>query len=299
MPIDTRPILGAILGDIAGSAFEGIKIIGDTFETATLGEFSKYFAKLHGEDNITKTEDVFIKDFPLLNLPGQRFTDDTVLTMAQKFALDTNFSKPNHKQYALAYKLFANRYPDAGYGAFFKEWMQNLDINLINSSFGNGAAMRTSPVACYGFSRGLSLAEVGIEAEIAAISTHSHEDGLNGAKAIAKTIYMAMQKKPKGDIQKYIEDNFHYDLTKTIDEYRAETKGFTSDAIKTVPVAIRAFLEGNSTEEAIRRAISFGGDTDTIASMAGAISAGYYGIPPNLVDHSKRYLDPNLFAIIS
>ncbi len=289
MNIDLRPVQGAIIGDIAGQPFEGAKIKGDSFETAIVSSFAKYFENLH----LSLPLNIKPSDFPLFEMPNQRFSDDTVLTLATLYSLKNNIQKE------ICYKLFANLYSEAGYGKYFKEWSKNLDLKATNNSFGNGAAMRISPIACYGYCNGLSLNQTALMAEEYSIPTHGHEDGISGAKAITKAIYMAMQKLDKEEIKDYIEDNYNYNLNITILEHREDMPIFSSDAFVTVPIAIRAFLEGNSLENVIRIAISYGGDTDTIASMSGAIAAAYYGVPQELWHKAQTFLDDNLLSIFN
>ena len=285
----SAPIYGAIIGDIVGSVFEGMIVKGDSFHEAETISCCKYFSEIHPKLHLG----VNIRTFPLFGLENQRFTDDTVLTCAVLYSLVYQIP------YSVSYKLFANTYPEAGYGKFFQEWAKNLDLSVENQSFGNGAAMRISPI---GGLYHLTRSEIGIIAEEASIPTHGHANAINAAKAVAKAIHMISHGSSKEQIKEYIEDNYNYDLNVTTDEYRQNHQKFVSDAIKTVPVAFRAFLEGNNISETIRKAISCGGDTDTTASIAGALAAADPRASHDLLSLKNalmKFLDKNITNLLS
>ncbi|MBL7818077.1 MAG: ADP-ribosylglycohydrolase family protein [Saprospiraceae bacterium] len=215
-------------------------------------------------------------DFPLFTKPsfiskGSRFTDDTVLTMAVADCI------LNNKPFNLNLAAFGRKYPDAGFGKFFKEWMYGTELQPYGS-FGNGSAMRISPV---GFAFG-TLEETLRVAKEAASATHNSEEGIRGAQSVASAIFLARNGQNKADIKQYIETTFGYNLDFTLDEIRP-TYSFEVRCDGSVPQAIRAFLEGLDYETTIRLAISIGGDTDTIACMAGGVAAAFYQSIPNAI----------------
>lgn len=243
-------MIGAIIGDIIGSRFEWRN---------------------------TKSEDfvLFTRD--------SCFTDDSVMTIATGYAITTGTS------YREAYQKFYHRYPNAGYGARFAEWADQKQSRAYQS-YGNGSAMRVSPVA---FARD-SEAEVLAQAKKSAEVSHNHLEGIKGAQAIALSIYYARQKKSKSYIKTKIEQRFGYDLQESIATIR-KSYGFDVSCQGSVPQAIISFLESSDFETAIRKAISIGGDSDTIACMAGGIAATFYDkIPETICQSAFGYLDPFL-----
>jgi ADP-ribosylglycohydrolase len=244
---------GAIIGDIIGSRFE--------------------------KDNIkTKTFELFTEK--------SRFTDDTVLTVAIADAI------LNKKDYAETVRAYSLAYPMAGYGKTFKKWMVGTISGPYNS-WGNGSAMRVSPVGLLYDDETTILKE----AKKSAAITHNHEEGIKGAQAVAMAVFLARKGKPKQAIKTYVEQQFGYDLSRTIDEIRPNYT-FDVSCQGSVPEAIIAFLESEGFEDAIRIAISIGGDSDTIASMSGAIAEAFYGeIPTELINKMNEYL-PEGFKVI-
>ena len=226
---------GAILGDIAGSRYEFSKPKG--FNAKTVALF----------DNIC------------------RYTDDTVLTIATKYALLNGVS------YGKAYGKFGRRYPKAGYGNMFRRWMMNNSSKPYNS-FGNGAAMRVSFIGQY-FD---SLEKVVEEAEKSAACTHNHPDGMRASAATAAAIYLARNRESKEKIAKYLHREYGYNIRKPLVFYRPFSK-FDATAKGSMPLAIRCFLESDSWEECIRNVLSVTCDTDTVACIAGGIARAYYG----------------------
>ena len=235
-------MLGAIVGDTVGSVYEW--------------------------HNIKTTE------FPLFS-EGCRPTDDSVMTLAVAHTLLDAFDGQNFSQAELVKMMrsYGRLYPDAGYGGKFRRWLKSPHPTPYNS-YGNGSAMRVSPVAW--------VAETLEDAErLAAASaevTHNHPEGVKGAQATAACIFMARRGADNAEIREYVERKYAYDLAFTLDEIRA---GYAFDVScqGSVPQAIVAFLESESFEDAIRRAISIGGDSDTIAAIAGSIAHARYGIP--------------------
>lgn len=204
------------------------------------------------------------KDFELCH-PDCRATDDSVLTIATAQALLDRI--PFGDVYRLWYRL----YPDAGYGRSFTAWAQG-DSSEGYNSFGNGSAMRVAPVGWYG----KNLDEVMMLARQSALPTHNHPQGIKGAQAVATAIFLARQGGSKAQIKNRIEQNFGYDLTFTPDEIRP---GYSFDVTcqGSVPQALACFLHSSDVEDAIRTAVSIGGDSDTIACISGSIAEAFYG----------------------
>ena len=254
-------MIGAILGDIIGSRFE----------------FHNYLGK----------------DFELLT-PRCEFTDDTVMTCAVAQALmdsKEDFSDLSEKTVA-AMQRIGRQYPNCGYGARFIHWMFADNPQPYNSC-GNGSAMRVSPV---GFvARDVEEAKR-LSAAVTRIS-HNHPEGLKGAEATAVAIVMARQGKSKEEIRAEMEK--YYDLSTSVDAYRKEWGGHGKEICQvSVPQALACFFEGEDYEDVIRNCISIGGDSDTIAAIAGGIAEAYYGVPERYAEMAKGYLDARLLRIL-
>ncbi len=239
--ITQRSLLyGAIIGDIVGSKYEF--------------------------NNIKS------KDFPFFS-EGCSYTDDTIMTIAVANALQNSWDKKEEFTSCLIneMKTLGRKYPypQGGYGGRFAGWLQNDNSQPYNS-FGNGSAMRVSACAIYA----VELDEALELAEISAAVTHNHPEGIKGAQAVASAIFLAKQKKTKTEIREYIEKNF-YPLSETIEDIRRYYT-FDETCQGTVPQAIVAFLESSSFEDAIRNAVSIGGDTDTVAAITGSIAWAFY-----------------------
>lgn len=252
-------MLGAIIGDIVGSPYEL-------------------------EANNIKTI-----DFPLFS-SNSHFTDDTVMTVAVAEGLinGCNDYEKTELQVIRSMQMLGREYPNAGYGYRFNQWLYSNTPQPYNS-FGNGSAMRVSAVAWLYH----SMAEVRRFARLTAKVTHNHPQGIKGAEATAAAIFLARQGRSKSEIKKYIEAEFEYNLNRTCDEIRPAYVRSES-CQETVPRAITAFLEGDSFENAVRLAVSLGGDSDTIAAIAGSIAEGFYGIPENIRTKGLLLLDDNL-----
>lgn len=223
--------------------------------------------------------------FPLFS-SSSRFTDDTVLTVAVASAI------MDGSEYAAALKSFGRRYPDAGYGGRFLGWLFAEDSAPYNS-WGNGSAMRVGPVG-FAFK---SLSVVLEEARKSAAVTHNHSEGVKGAQATALAVYLAFNGYDKNGIAEQIENLFGYDLQQSIDEIRP---GYSFDVScqDSVPQAIRAFLESSDVENAIRIAVSLGGDSDTQACIAGGIAHAYYKQVPEHICKEVRLRLPEEFLYI-
>lgn len=219
------------------------------------------------------------KDF-LLFTPVSIFTDDTVLTVAVADALLTG------NGYGSTIKAYARRYPLRGYGPKFLLWMLSTSTRPYNS-LGNGSAMRVSPVA-HAFK---SAEEVIEHAKRSAECTHNHPEGIKGAQATALAVFMARNRASKDEIRHEISSRYGYDLSRSIDDIRPSYR-INLTCPGSVPEAIIAFLDSVSFEDAIRNAVSLGGDADTQAAIAGAIAESFYReIPVEILDGVSRRLN--------
>lgn len=224
------------------------------------------------------------KDFRLFT-PISTFTDDTVLTVAVADAILTS------RSYGAVIKAYARRYPLRGYGPRFLLWMASPVVKPYRS-FGNGSAMRVSAVA-HAFQ---SETEVLTHAQQTAECTHNHPEGIKGAQATALAVFLARQGADKESIRKTISERFGYDLSRTIDEIRPTYK-FDITCQGSVPEAICAFLDSTSFEDAIRNAVSLGGDADTQAAIAGAIAEAHYRkIPETILKNIMKKLTRGLWS---
>ena len=253
---------GAIIGDIIGSVYERANVKTKNFELFTAQSC---------------------------------FTDDTVLSaaVAEKLLRSADSVLNTAKSYAMWYKQYYKRYPNAGYGQMFSEWARE-DRLSVRKSYGNGAAMRVSAIG-FAFD---DLKDVFKEVKASCYYTHRHKEAITGAYAIAAAIFFARKGLDKDEIKKEIEKRFKYKLDFALDDIR-ENFVFDSRTAYTVPPAIRAFLESENYEDAIRNAVSVGGDSDTIACMTGGIAQAYYkNIPEEIMSRAKMRLNIGLKNVI-
>ncbi len=234
--------------------------------------------------SVYEWENIKAKDFDLFRA-NCSFTDDTVLTVALAESILTG------SDYTSLMKAYYRRYPAAGYGGFFHRWAQ-ADESQPYNSWGNGAAMRISAVG-FAFD---TLDEVLVQAAEYTAVTHNHPEGIKGAQATAAAIFLARTGSTKNEIKEYVAANFHYDLSRSVDEIRPTYK-FDESCQGTVPQAIVCFLESGDFEDAIRNAISLGGDSDTLACITGGIAQAHYGIPAGIADRAMSILDEDLRAV--
>ncbi|MDP2695797.1 MAG: ADP-ribosylglycohydrolase family protein [bacterium] len=247
-------MLGAIAGDIIGSSYEWSPIK-------------------------TKNFELFSKD--------SDFTDDTVLTIATADAL------LNGKSYLEVYKKYPDEFYNRGYGDNFAKWASSEQAEPYNS-FGNGSAMRVSPIGWF-FD---DVDKVLEEAKKSAEATHNHPEGVKGAQAVALAILLARKDIDKVAIKKEIQKRFQYDLNRTLEEIRPIYK-FDVTCQGSVPEALIAFLESIDYEDSVRNAVSLGGDSDTQACIAGSVAEAYYGtIPDFIVYEALKRLDTKLSQIL-
>ena len=246
-------MIGAIAGDIIGSVYEASPI---------------------------KT-----KEFPLFD-PRCRFTDDSVLSIAVANAILEG------RSYLEAIRDIGSKYPYAGYGGYFMGWLLSNNPKPYNS-WGNGSAMRVSPVGLAFDTIKAVLDEARRSAEI----SHNHPEGIKGAQATALAVFLARTTKDRANVKREVEDRFGYNLARTLDSIRPEYS-FDVSCHGTVPPAIIAFLESRSYEDAIRNAISLGGDSDTLACITGGIAGAYYGTVPGFISEKvKQILTKDLWEI--
>ena len=238
----------------------------------SMQNFNPLYGTLGGDfvGSIYEFNNIKTKDFPLID--GRcNLTDDSILTMA---TADAICSKTD---YAVCYHRWGNRHRHRGYGGRFRSWLRTPEDQLAPyNSWGNGAAMRVSPVG-FAFQ---TVDDVLDAAEASASATHNHDEGIRGAQATALAVFLAKSGKKKDDIKHEIEFRFDYNLSKSLDTIRPDYS-FDVSCQGTVPVAIRAFLESWCYEDAMRNAISVGGDSDTIAAITGGIALAYYKEMPD------------------
>jgi ADP-ribosylglycohydrolase len=226
-------------------------------------------------------------DFPLFH-EYCRFTDDTVLTVAV-----ANWIL-NGGDLANEFHAYFDAYPQAGYGASFVRWAGYKRREPYNS-WGNGSAMRVSAVGFAFDSLDMVLARAKESAEV----THNHEEGIRGAQATAAAIFIARNGRDKSEIKKYIQTQFGYDLNRTLNDIRP---GYSFDVSSqgSVPESIISFLESTDYENAVRNAVSLGGDADTMACIAGGIAEAYYGgVPDKIQKKTFEILDERLTKTVN
>ena len=228
------------------------------------------------------------KEFPLFR-DKCFFTDDTVMTIAVAEGLMNGGEKDD---FIDAMKKYGRMYPDAGYGGRFGSWLFSEDREPYHS-WGNGSAMRTAAVGWW-FD---SLEETQAMAALAAGVTHDHPEGIKGAVSAAAAIFLARTGHGRAEIKEYVERKFGYDLSQTLDEIRPGYR-FSERCQDTVPQAMIAFLESTDFEDAIRNAISLGGDSDTLAAITGGIAEAAYGVPRELKDKAWEYLTEPLREVL-
>ena len=246
-------MIGAAIGDIVGSRYE-------------------YNSMKH-------------KNFPFFDKERCFFTDDTVCTVAVIESLLDGIDP------ALSLRHWCGRYPRAGYGVHFARW---LDVASSGPyySFGNGAAMRISPV---GF-LATSEADVFRASDRVTEVSHDHPDGIAGARSVSLSIFLARLGMAKGDIRERIGYEFGYDLSLSVDTLRAEYR-YDLSCQGTVPPALICAFEAADFEDAVRNAVSLGGDADTLASIAGGVAEALYTIPESIRREGKEFLDTSLLSV--
>ena len=239
---------GALIGDIAGSRFEGSR----------------------GGP----------KDFELFHRRCT-FTDDTVCTAAIAHII------ANDRNPAVTLQRWCRRHPDRGYGGAFRQWIAN-PVPAPYGSFGNGAAMRVSPVAL--LYRGRSLDEALALSDRVTVITHDHREGMKGARAVTEAIWLALRGEGAEGVRHEIANRYGYDLERSLEAIRPSHR-FDVTCQGTVPTALICAIESTSLEDAVRNAVSLGGDADTLAAIAGAVGEALHGLDKGLVETVReRYL---------
>lgn len=250
--------IGAVIGDIVGSPYEF-------------------------DHNNIKTE-----DFTLFSCKS-KFTDDTVMTLAVAKALSESLGEsPDTCRSALIANMteYGKLYPHAGYGARFRSWIYSPEPY---DSYGNGSAMRVSSVGwIYD-----TLEDVMNYAKLTAEVSHNHPEGIKGAQAVAAAIFLTRTGMEKDQLRHTITEMFGYDLTRSLDDIRP-TYRHVESCQETVPEAITAYLESSSFEDALRKAVSLGGDSDTLTAIAASIAEARYAVPEKIRSKALAYLDQPL-----
>ena len=253
-----KGIIGAICGDIIGSIYEFDPI---------------------------KTKEFNLKD------SRSFFTDDSVMTLANaEWLINDDYTHDSLVKYM---QKLARAYPDESYGNRFRYWIESSNPKPYNS-WGNGSAMRVSPVAWAAGNLDETIKLATISAEV----THNHPEGIKGALATATSIFLARTGSSKEDIKEFVENNYEYDLNATVDEIRPRY-GFDESCQGTVPEAIICFLDADSYADTIKNAVSLGGDADTLAAIAGSIASAYYEVDDELADFCIEKLDDRLRDILN
>ncbi len=256
-------MLGAILGDMIGAPYEF--------------------------DRSPK-----VKEFPLFSRRSA-FTDDTVMTIAVAEALMDSLGKTDEEiRKALVSSMlkWGKRYPDAGYGGMFYQWLHEKNPKPYGS-FGNGSAMRVSSAGWLSDTIGETRRIARLTAEV----THNHPEGIKGAEATASAIFLARSGWSKEKIRDYITEEFGYDLSRTCDEIRPGYRHIET-CQATVPEAITAFLAGEDFEDVIRTAVSLGGDCDTLTCIAGGMAEAFYGIPREIEEEGRKRLPADMLSVL-
>lgn len=253
-------MIGAIAGDICGSPYEGGSCLPDDLVSDPACKL-KLFAE------------------------GTIFTDDTVCTVAVAEALLTDMD------FSVALRRWASKYPGRGYGGSFIDWVESAKGPY--NSFGNGGAMRVSPCALLA----RSIEEAEYLAGLSASVTHNHPEGLRGAKAIAGAIWLAKQGGDEQSLRLTLMDRYGYDLLEAVAS-RAKVLSLSTRAIDTVPTALACALEAKSWEDSVSNAIWIGGDSDTVACMAGGIAEARFGLPPDYAAKAFSRLPPEMQEVM-
>ncbi len=266
-------MLGAIIGDIVGSRFE--------------------FNNHRSKDFLLFSDECFVTDDSIMTLAVAKAIMDTekaVMKLQGKEHFELEYHRLLGELSVQCMQEIGRNYPNCGYGGMFSTWMFSEHPKPYNS-FGNGAAMRISPV---GFFAKTEREAIALSKTITSV-THNHPEGLKGAEATVIAIHMARHGFSISEIKQRIIDDY-YAIYFTIDEIRSSYQ-FNETCQETVPQALACFFESTSFIDAIRLAISLGGDSDTIAAITGAIAQAYYGVPENIRDKALMYLDKELRSV--
>ena len=253
-----KGIIGAIAGDVIGSAYEFNPTREYGFELFT---------------------------------PKSTFTDDTVLTMANALWL-LDDERHTHESLVAIMLDMCRKYPGRGYGGRFANWINDSDPQPYGS-FGNGSAMRVSPVGYYAQTLDEALELAKISAEV----THNHPEGIKGAQATAAAIFLVRQGKTKPEISKFVAETFSYDLSRSLEEIRPDYT-FDETCQRTVPEAITCYLEGRDYEDVVRLAVSLAADADTLAAIAGSIASATMDVPNEIAQRVISLLSEEFCTLL-
>jgi ADP-ribosylglycohydrolase len=259
-------MLGAIIGDIVGSPYEG-----------------------------GYRRSVYTADFPLFS-PDSHFTDDSVLTCATAQALMHPSLSPYPRRFAQQYKQWGLRYPDRGYGSKFKQWMACPKF-IVNQSYANGCMMRCSPIAMLPYDRLTALKR----ALQSIVYTHASPESARGVQSIVDAIWLARHGATKDEIKLHVQEQYGHMLNLTLDELRTKWSRDIRCNL-TAPQALICFMESDNYESAVRNAVYTLGDTDTIAAIAGSIAEAFYGvnsIPYLMLDEARNRLAPEMVEVVN
>jgi len=271
-------MIGVIIGDIVGSRFE--------------------FNNHRSKDFELFTDKCFVTDDSIMTLAVAKALLETDKAFIKGQKIKGQITTRHDEEYldrlsentVVAMQVIGRNYPNCGYGGNFGQWIFSENPQPYGS-YGNGAAMRISPVGAIAE----SVDEVKLLSRAITAISHNHVEGLKGAEATAMAIFLARTGRSKDQIREYILENY-YEIDFTLDEIRGSYR-FDVTCQGTVPQAIQAFIEADSFEDAIRNAISIGGDSDTLAAITGSIAEAYYGVPDELVVKALGYLDDELLGI--
>jgi ADP-ribosyl-[dinitrogen reductase] hydrolase len=231
-------------------------------------------------DNLRRT------DFEPLFHPDSDFTDDTVCTIAVAQALLDDVDP------ALVLLDWCERYPGRGYGGRFAQWIRSRSLQPYDS-FGNGSAMRVGPAGLLA----RSMSEAADLARRVTVVTHNHPEGIKGAVATAEAIFLARQGESSESVRDHVARTHRYDMNRTTEQIRP-IYHFNETCQETVPEALICALEGRGFEHAIRLSISIGGDSDTVAAIAGAVAEARFGVPPEIAETARGKLSADMLAIV-
>lgn len=271
-------MLGAIIGDIIGSYYEVIETL--------------HFKKEHTPRSYEERMKIMDSNTELFT-ENCSCTDDSILTCAVADCMLNGLF--DYEKYLKVYgkrelNLGVDKYGRSRFGKGFIDWLQG---DYQGNSYGNGAAMRISPI---GYLETDNLTCIQLESYFATIPSHNHKEAILGAEAVATSIYLLRNGMKKEELKKYLEEKYYsldYDLETLRREYTV-----SSNTSKSVPQALFVFLESNSFEDAIRKAISIGGDSDTIAAIVGGLAEAYYGLDEQLVEKAKPYIKDYMWPVI-
>jgi ADP-ribosylglycohydrolase len=261
-------MIGAIIGDIAGSPYEGSYL-----------------------------NSVDVLDFPLFTDGLSRVTDDSILTVATAEAILDAVQDGERPEFASAYKRWARKYPGAGYGGAFKEWFKSEEL-YVNNSYANGSIMRCSPIPMFKKNSDLSWTHDWAMESIKV--THNSPESERGVKSITAAIHMALNGKTKLEIKAFVEEQYGHMCDATVLEVREKWPKNTIRCNIYAPQSLIAFFQSEDYESCVRNAVFMKGDTDTTAAIAGSIAEAFYGtksIPRYMIVVARNRMSPDMISV--